>query len=97
MTLIEMGPSLAVEAATTRVISEAYVERVLSPTLRPGQIVVMENVTAHKGERVRKLIEDRGRLLLYPRPTPRTSILSKRPSRRLSELCLEWRHADRRP
>ena len=32
-------------------------ERVLSPTLRPGQEVVMDNLTAHKGERVRKLIE----------------------------------------
>jgi transposase len=63
-----MGPSLAVEGATTREVFEAYVEQVLSPVLRPGQIVVMDNLTAHKGNRVKKLIEQRGCELLYLLP-----------------------------
>ena len=63
-----MGPSLAVEGATTAAVFEAYVEKVLAPTLRPGQIVVMDNLSAHKGERVRKLIEERGCELLYLPP-----------------------------
>ena len=63
-----MGPSLAVEGATTREVFEAYVEQVLSPVLRPGQIVVMDNLTAHKGNRVKKLIEQRGCELLYLPP-----------------------------
>jgi transposase len=54
------GPSLAVEGATTARVFETYVERVLAPTLRKGQVVMMDNLSAHKGERVRELIERRG-------------------------------------
>ena len=60
-----MGPSLTVEGATTSVVFEAYVEQVLAPTLRRGQLVVMDNLSAHKGERVRELIEERGCELIY--------------------------------
>ena len=63
-----MGPSLAVEGATNREVFEAYVEQVLSPTLREGQVVVMDNLSAHKGERVRELIEARGCEILYLPP-----------------------------
>jgi transposase len=65
MSLEGMGPSLAVEGATSTRVFETYVERVLAPTLRKGQVVVMDNLSAHKGERVRELIEDRGCELLY--------------------------------
>ena len=68
MSVEGMGPSLAVEGATTAAIFEAYVEEVLAPTLRPGQIVVMDDLSAHKGDRVRKLIEERGCELLYLPP-----------------------------
>ncbi|CAN5681813.1 hypothetical protein BH24ACT21_BH24ACT21_06620 [soil metagenome] len=60
-----MGPSLAVDGPTDRKVFEAYVERVLLPTLRAGQVVVMDNLSAHKGERIRELIEERGCELLY--------------------------------
>ena len=63
-----MGPCLVVEGATTRAIFEAYVERVLAPALSPGQLVVMDNLTAHKGSRVRELVERRGCELLYLPP-----------------------------
>ncbi len=65
MSMEGMGPSLAVEGATTAAVFETYVERVLAPTLRKGQVVVMDNLSAHKGERVRELIEGRGCELLY--------------------------------
>ena len=68
MSVKAMGPSLAVEGATTAAVFEAYVEKVLAPTLRPGQIVVMDNLSAHKGARVRELIEERGAKLLYLPP-----------------------------
>ncbi len=70
MGLQGMGPCLAVEGptTTTKVVFEAYVERVLSPVLSKGRIVVMDNLTAHKGERVRELIEERGCQLLYLPP-----------------------------
>ncbi len=63
-----MGPSLAVEGAITRKVFETYIEKVLVPSLRRGQIVVMDNLQAHKGERVRELIEGRGGKLLYLPP-----------------------------
>ena len=68
MTLKGMGPSLTVEGATTSAVFETYLERVLAPTLGRGQVVVMDNLSAHKRERVRELIEGRGCELLYLPP-----------------------------
>jgi transposase len=65
MSVRGMGPSLTVEGATTSAVFEAYVEQVLAPTLRKGQVVVMDNLSAHKGERIRELIEERGCELIY--------------------------------
>ena len=63
-----MGPSLAVEGATTSRVFETYVERLLAPTLRPGQVVVMDNLGAHRPRRVRELIEERDCELIYLPP-----------------------------
>ena len=68
MSVEGMGPSLAVEGAANRKVFETYLERILAPTLRRGQVVVMDNLTAHKGERVRQLIEQRGCELVYLPP-----------------------------
>jgi transposase len=68
MSLEGMGPALAVEGATTATVFEAYVEEVLAPSLRAGQIMVMDNLSAHKGERIRELVEARGCQLLYLPP-----------------------------
>jgi transposase len=68
MTREGMGPSLALEGPTTREVFEAYVDRVLAPELRPGQIVVMDNLSSHKGSRIRELIERRGCKLRYLPP-----------------------------
>ncbi len=65
MSLGGMGASLAVEGATTAVVFEAYVEKVLAPSLEEGRIVVMDNLGAHRPKRVRELIERRGCELLY--------------------------------
>jgi transposase len=43
-------------------------ERVLAPTLPPGQVVVMDNLGAHRPGRVRELIEARGAGLVYLPP-----------------------------
>ena len=65
MTTGGMGPSLAVEGATTARVFEAYVEKVLVPSLRAGQIVVMDNLSAHKPRRIRELIEQQDCELRY--------------------------------
>jgi transposase len=46
-----MGPALTVEGATTSVLFEAYVEQVLAPTSRRGQVVVMDNLLRPPKER----------------------------------------------
>ena len=63
-----LGPCLAVEGATTREVFEAYLEQVLAPTLRPGQVVVMDNLSSHKGGRVKEIVEARDCELLYLPP-----------------------------
>ena len=63
-----MGPCLAVEGPTTRGVFETYLERLLVPSLRPGQVVVMDNLSSHKGWRVREIIEGKGCELLYLPP-----------------------------
>jgi len=68
MTLSGMGPSVAIAGATTRAAFEAYVEQALCPSLSAGQVVVMDNLSAHKGGRVRELVEGAGCELLYHLP-----------------------------
>jgi transposase len=68
MSVEGMGPCLTVVGPTTREVFEAYVEQVLAPSLQSGQTVVMDNLSAHKGPRVRELIEARGCKLLYLPP-----------------------------
>jgi transposase len=60
--------SSIVEGSTTKEVFETYVEHFLAPTLRREQVVVMDNLSAHKGEKVRKLIEDRRCELLHLPP-----------------------------
>jgi transposase len=47
---------------------EAYVEQFLAPTQSPGDIVVMDNLSSHKGPKVRALIEAAGATLRYLPP-----------------------------
>lgn len=63
-----LGPCLVVEGPTTREVFEVYLERVLAPSLKPRQIVVVDNLSAHKGGRVRELIEGAGCELVYLPP-----------------------------
>jgi transposase len=45
-----------------------YIRQQLAPTLRPGQVVVLDNLSAHKGASIREVIEARGCLLLFLPP-----------------------------
>jgi transposase len=60
--------SMSIEAATDADVFLAYLEQVLCPRLCSGQIVVMDNLSAHKNPRVRLLIEASGAQLLYLPP-----------------------------
>ena len=92
-----MGPAMAVEGATTTAVFEAYVEHFLAPALKEGQIVVLDNLNAHKGERVRRLVEARGACLLFlPSYSPDFSRPSRKPSASSRRSCGGPEHARRR-
>jgi transposase len=56
------------DGAMTGAIFKAWVEQMLVPELRPGDLVIMDNLGAHKVDGVRRAIEDRGAELLYLPP-----------------------------
>ena len=65
MSLYGMGESMAVEGATDAKAFEVYIEHFLAPSLREGQVVVMDNLGAHRPKRIRELIEARGAELVF--------------------------------
>jgi transposase len=56
---------MAVEGATASRVFETYMERLLTPALRLGQVVVMDNLGVLRPRRVRELIEESGCKLIY--------------------------------
>lgn len=59
---------MSIEAATDKDVFLAFVGEVLVPALRPGQVVVLDNLGPHKAHEVRELIEGAGCRLLYLPP-----------------------------
>jgi transposase len=57
-----------IEGAMDSETFEWYIRQQLAPTLRPGQVVVVDNLSAHKGASIREVIEARGCLLLFLPP-----------------------------
>ncbi len=60
-----MGECLIMEGGTTAAVFEQYIEQVLAPQLSSEQIVVMDNLSCHKGEKVRQQISARGCQVLF--------------------------------
>jgi transposase len=63
-----IGPSVAIPGAVDGAAFVAYAERVLAPSLRPGQVVVLDNLSAHKREAARTAVEAMGARLLFLPP-----------------------------
>jgi transposase len=59
---------MSIEGATDAEVFHAYAEQVLGPTLRPGDIVVLDNLSAHKIATIRTIIEGRSARLFYLPP-----------------------------
>lgn len=71
LTLAGVGPVLRFDGAMDRARFEGYVRHFLAPTLRPGQVVVADNLKAHHSPAVRAAIEARGaRFLPLPAYSP---------------------------
>ncbi len=60
--------TMTIEEATDGDIFLAYIEQVLGPKLRPGDVVVMDNLSAHKVAGIGELIQAAGAELLYLPP-----------------------------
>jgi transposase len=60
--------SMSVESPTDGDVFLAFVEQVLVPRLQPGQLVILDNLGAHKVDGVRQLIEATGASLFYLPP-----------------------------
>jgi len=91
-----IAAGVAVEGAADRAAFEAFVAQILVPRLVPGQIVVLDNLSVHKGERVRQWIEAAGcRLLFLPAYSPDFNPIElafaklKAPLRRLAARTFE--------
>jgi transposase len=68
-----------VEGACNRTVFEIWLETCLLPKLEPGQVVVMDNATFHKGGRIQELIQSAGCELLYLPPySPDLNEIEKR-------------------
>lgn len=57
-----------VDGPINRIAFETYVDKVLVPELEPGDIVITDNLSSHKGPTVRKMIEAAGATLLFLPP-----------------------------
>lgn len=71
LSLAGLGACMTVNAPTDTDVFTAYVRHLLVPTLRPGQVVVLDNLNAHRAAAVRTLIARVGcRLLFLPPYSP---------------------------
>lgn len=68
LTLQGMLASMTIESPTDGDVFLAFMEQVLCPRLQPGQVVILDNLGAHKVAGVRELVEARGARLLYLPP-----------------------------
>jgi transposase len=68
MTVGGLVATMTIESPTDGDVFLAYLEQVLCPVLQPGQVVIMDNLSAHKVAGVRQRIEQAGATLLYLPP-----------------------------
>lgn len=63
-----MGPAVIVKGGVDRLTFESYLEQVLAPTLYPGQVVLVDNLSAHTSTRAQALVAACGCRLRYLPP-----------------------------
>ena len=78
---------MTLEGTTDTESFRAYVEAVLVPTLRPGDMVVMDNLSPHKSDPTLALILQVGAQVRFYQPARPTSIPSKRCGAKSSPCC----------
>ncbi len=93
LTVDGMGPAMLLPGAMDRLAFEAFVIQMLVPTLRPGQIVVLDNLRAHQSARVVEAIAAGGcELWFLPSYSPDFSPIEQA----FAKLKNAWRQAGAR-
>jgi transposase len=64
----ELIAPFTIEGACNRVVFESWIQTCLNKSLKPGQVLVIDNATFHKGGRIEELIEQAGCKVLYLPP-----------------------------
>lgn len=78
LSLSGMGEAMIIEGARNTETFVCYLEQVLGPSLQPGDIVIMDNLSSHLGQNVQQAIEARGcQLLFLPTYSPDLSPIEK--------------------
>ena len=73
-----MGEAILLDGSADAVAFEAYIEQILAKSLRPGQIVILDNLSIHLGSRVKEAIEAEDyQLLFLPAYSPIEGAFSK--------------------
>jgi hypothetical protein len=75
------------DGPTNRHAFETYVEKVLVAELRQDAVAIVDNLSSHKGPRIREMIEASGAALLYLQPTAPTSTRSRMLSSGSKQIC----------
>lgn len=68
LSLRGIGPTMTIESATDGDVFSDSIEQVLGPALKVGDVVVMDNLSAHKVKGIEELLEARGARALYLPP-----------------------------
>lgn len=57
--------SIMFDGAVDRKMFDAYIEKILAPSLRPGDIVIMDNLSSHKSEKARQAVESKSAICMF--------------------------------
>ena len=82
-----LGAAMTVSGAVNGAVFAAYLEQVLGPPRRPGDVVVLDNLPAHQVEGLASLVEAHGAPLLYLPPYSPGGHRVDQPSRRPKLVC----------
>ena len=94
MSLAEMGEAMCVKGAADAKAFEVYVDHFLAPTLQPGQVVVFDNLGAHRPQRIRELIEAKGAEVVFlPSYSPDLNPIEEALSKIKNIPFARWGHA----
>jgi transposase len=78
LSLTGITAAMTIEGSTDTSVFSTFVQTILAPALRPGQIVIMDNLSSHKGEEIQEAIKAVGATLEYlPSYSPDLSPIEK--------------------